>query len=307
MISYITHKKIDKLKWDDCIAASSNSLVYGTSWFLDIVSPGWDALVMNDYEAVFPLTHKRKYGFSYLRQPFFCQQLGVFSSVDLTNEIIESFFRNIPAKFRLTDINLNTSIYIPPAGYSHRKNLNLELPLQNSYSEILLTFSNNTKRNIQKTKNTGLQILPFSDPGSLITMFRNNKGKELNHLPESVWQIIRKIMAGSLIKDSGQLWGVQTVEGELCAGAFFLIYGKRAVFLFSALNSKGRESGAMFFLINEFIQKNAGRELVLDFEGSNDEKLARFYKSFGSVEKHYLRIWKNNLPVPIRLFKRRPW
>lgn len=307
MISCITHKEIDKNKWDDCIAGSSTPIVYATSWFLDIVSPGWDALVMNDYETVFPLTHNRKYGFSYLRQPFFCQQLGIFSTGEVTEATAERFFKSIPERFRLTDVNLNTSITSPPPGYDGRKNLNLELSLQNSWSEISANFSDNAKRNILKAGNAGLHLVQLTEAESLITIFRENKGKELKPLPESAWQMLRQIITESLQNGMGQLWGVQSSEKKLCAGAFFIIYGKRVVFLFSAINSPGRESGAMFFLISEFIKRNAGSDLVLDFEGSNDENLARFYKGFSSVEKHYLSIWKNNLPFPVRFFKKRKW
>ena len=306
MISYITHKEIDERKWDACIAGSSTPLVYGTSWFLDIVSPGWDALVMNDYEAVFPLTQNRKYGFSYLRQPFFCQQLGIFSAGEVTEATVERFFKCIPKKFRLTDVNLNTSNIFSPTGYDCRKNLNLELSLQNSWPEISANFADNAKRNIQKAGNAGLHLVQLTEAESLITMFRKNKEKELNPLPEYAWQMLRQIITVSLQNGMGQLWGIQSRERKLCAGAFFITYGMRVVFLFSALNSSGRESGAMFFLISEFIKRNAGTELVLDFEGSNNKNLARFYKGFGSVETHYLRIWKNNLPFPIRFFKKKP-
>jgi hypothetical protein len=304
MISCITHKKIDKKKWDDCIAGSSTPLVYAASWFLDIVSPGWDALVWNDYKAVFPLTHNRKYGFSYLRQPFFCQQLGIFSAGEVTASNAEKFFKCIPERFRLTDVNLNTSITVPPPGYEFKKNLNLELPLQKAWTEISAKFSDNTKRNIQKAGNAGLHLVQLTEAESLITMFRKNKEKELKPLPEYAWQMLRQIIAESMQSGLGSVMG-RSMQGRqsLCRG-IFLSYGKRAIFLFSAMNSSGRESGAMFFLISEFIQRNAGTELVQDFEGSNDENLARFYKGFGSLETHYLSIWKNNLPVPIRFFKK---
>ncbi len=307
MINYLQNNEIDREKWDACIAASSAPLVYGTSRFLDIVSPGWDGLVMNDYKAVFPLTHHRRWGFSYLRQPFFCQQLGIFSAGVVSEEILDSFFRNIPAKFRLMDINLNTSNNIHPEGYSHRKNLNLELFLQKSYPETYKFFSDNTKRNIQKAGKANLSLVSAPDTDNLIDMFRQNKGRDVKPIPESAWQMLRQIIALSLQSGTGQLWGVNDNEGRLCAGAFFLSFAKRTVFLFSAMNEKGRQSASMFKLINEFIEKNAGTGIILDFEGSNEENLARFYRGFGAKETFYLGLWKNDLPFPVRLFKKSAW
>ena len=73
-IRHVKHKDINKLKWDKCIDTAPNGLIYANSFYLDIMSKGWDGLVMNDYEAVMPLTWNKKFGIFYLRQPAFTQQ-----------------------------------------------------------------------------------------------------------------------------------------------------------------------------------------------------------------------------------------
>jgi hypothetical protein len=65
-----------------------------------------------------------------------------------------------------------------------------------------------------------------------------------------------------------------------------------------------KKTGAMFFLINNFIREYARKKVTLDFEGSNLPGLARFYTGFGSEEYVYLQIKKNNLPKLIRWFKK---
>ncbi len=45
MIRHLKNDEIEREKWDECIAAAFNGNVYGFSWYLDIVSPGWEALV----------------------------------------------------------------------------------------------------------------------------------------------------------------------------------------------------------------------------------------------------------------------
>ena len=59
----------------------------------------------------------------------------------------------------------------------------------------------------------------------------------------------------------------------------------------------------MSLLIDSFIKEHSREDNILDFEGSMDVNLARFYKSFGSKEVVYLQILKNNLPVIIRWLK----
>jgi hypothetical protein len=66
MIRYIKHSEIEKNLWDKTVESSVNSIIYGYSWYLDVVSPGWDCLVYGDYDVVFPLTWNKKYGIKYL-------------------------------------------------------------------------------------------------------------------------------------------------------------------------------------------------------------------------------------------------
>ena len=60
----------------------------------------------------------------------------------------------------------------------------------------------------------------------------------------------------------------------------------------------------MFYLIDRFIARHAASDTVLDFAGSNDEQLARFYAGFGSEKETYIRIVKNRLPFFIKWLKK---
>ena len=90
-ITYLTYQEIDKAKWDDCINQSINKLIYAESVYLDAMAENWDAIIMNDYEAVMPLTWKKKFGIKYLYQPAFIQQGGIFSRKKIDGKLIDSF------------------------------------------------------------------------------------------------------------------------------------------------------------------------------------------------------------------------
>ncbi len=79
MIKYLKHHEVAKDKWDECIDKAFNGIIYAYSWYLDLVSPEWEALIEDDYSIVFPLTQRNKNNINYLFQPVFTQQLGVFS------------------------------------------------------------------------------------------------------------------------------------------------------------------------------------------------------------------------------------
>jgi hypothetical protein len=305
VIRYIKHNEIDKKKWDECIAHSFNGIIYGYSWYLDIVCPGWEALVEEDYRKVMPLTGRSKLGIRYLYQPFFTQQLGVFSVDKLTGNDVARFLDAIPAHFKLVEISLNTFNKLDdPAGYEMKRSLTHELDLIPSYETLHAQYSNNAKRNLKKGIKNGLTLAGFVSPGEVIALFKSGKGKEVSSFTGNHYAILALLINECMSRGVGQVWGANDKEGKLCAGCFFVESNGKSIFLFSGRSAEAKANGAMFFLIDRFIAQNAQRNLVLDFEGSNDPNLARFYKSFGSKECVYLQVRKNNLPALIRWLKK---
>lgn len=302
-ITYLKHRQIDKTKWDECINRSHNRIVYAQSWYLDIVSQGWEALVEADYESVMPLTHGNKYGIKYLYQPFFTQQLGIFSGKELNQKLNEEFLISIPSKFRFIDIALNKGNGCNLGEFQTKNNVNYELKLDKSYSEIAKGYSSNTKRNLKKAAQNKLPIIYTVSTENLIQLFRNNLGKNIKNIKSEHYMLLKQIMDKSLLEQKAEIYGVNSLGGELCAGAFFLKSYDSYIFLFSATNEESKKNGAMFMIVDQFIRNHAELKITLDFEGSNIHSLARFYKSFGAEEFNYLRIKKNNLPGLIKLFK----
>ena len=97
MIQFVKYQNIDFVKWDKCIEKSINGNIYAKTWYLNIVCEVWHALVLDDYIAVMPLPSYKKWGISYISQPFMCQQLGLFFN---TEEVkLDEFINLIPKKF----------------------------------------------------------------------------------------------------------------------------------------------------------------------------------------------------------------
>ena len=304
MIHYTHYQDIDYAKWDDCIRKSFNGNIYAYSWYLDIVCNTWDALIEDDYKTVMPLTGKKKYGINYLYQPVFTQQLGVFSVDKFSAEKVQEFLSAIPAKYKLIEINLNKFNSIDSGNFKTKNNLTHELDLINSYMNLRIHYAVNTMRNITKGKKNNLTVNYKANPTDIIQLFRKNRGKDIEQLKNKEYKILKTLIEFCIVRGYGASWGAYTAKNELCAGAFFVQSHNKVIFLFSATNATAKKNGAMSFLIDQFIQENAQRNLTFDFEGSNDKNLARFYKSFGSKECVYLQIKKNSLPFPLKLLKK---
>jgi hypothetical protein len=295
MIHYLKNKSIDKAKWDDCISHSVNGNVYARSWYLDLVCPGWEALAEGDYDTVFPLIHRSKWGIKYLFQPYFTQQLGVFSRHHLTPGLVEEFLRSIPSKFRFIEINLNSFNKIETGKYKTVLRLNHEFDLINTYEKIISGYDQNTRRNLRKAYSEKITVRHKIDPDELISLFRENFGNKEGKLKFHHYQLIRNIMIYALKNTFSLILGAYMEDNTLCAGAFFLKEADRVILLFAGSDGRSRENGAMFLLIDTFIRDNAGQALILDFEGSNDPNVARFYKGFGARESFYYQVRINRL------------
>lgn len=299
MIQYVKHDKIDKNLWDECISNSVNGNLNSCSWFLDIVSPGWCALIENNYERVFPLPVASKAGINYIMQPYFTQQLGLFYQSTTTNEKLNEFLQSIPSEFKYIDINLNTSNLISDR-LKVSELTNLELDLISDYSKIASKYQNNLKRNLKKAAQSKLTSSVHVRPEELILLFRENKGQYLNHLKDNQYALIRRIAYESIHRGIGEIWGAYDEFNQLTASILWINSHQKTIFLFSAVSQSGKQLNAMPWLIDTYIQYNSGRSITLDFEGSNDPGLARFYSSFGAKKVIYQRYSHNSLPL---LFK----
>lgn len=300
-IKYIKHPDIDSEKWAQCIENAGNSRIYANIWHLDRTAIVWDALVYGDYEFVMPLPVRKKFGFSYIYQPIFCQQLGIFPEPTAFNAT--EFYKLLFDKFRYVDIHLNaqnTSIKEQKElDFSPRHNYLLDL--QYNYKSLERSYSTNTKRNIAKAAKNNLQYIP----GIRLEDYLALKNANLNDkVSKKNIEKLKSIIAFGQYKGIGEIYGVYSTENEMCAAVYFCRWKNRVIYLNAATSEKGKKLGAMYFLVDNFIRGNAERNLLLDFEGSMIPGVARFYGGFGATPETYFQLKFNRLPLPFKWLKR---
>lgn len=305
MIRHLQHNEIDKARWDLCIDQSKAAIIYAQSWYLDIVSPEWNALVEDDYNVVFPLTWRKKWGILYLFQPPFTQQLGLFSRSDITEQKLNDFLNAIPQQYKLIEIQLNRSnsaaVIQPP--FLSKERITHHLSLEAGTEQLEKNFSENTRRNIKRFEKTDFQLLEEIELIALVDLFRKNRGKDISQLGEYDYKLFIKLCEKAKAKKLFTSIGVNNSSGNLCGGIIFFLSQAGYILIFTGLSEEGKECGAMSALIGKFIKEHAGENRILDFEGSMDPGIARFYKSFGSGEIVYLQIRNNRLPRLLRWLK----
>ena len=296
MINYLEHDAIDKAKWDVLIAECGN--VYAYSWYLDIVHPGWEALVEDDYQSVMPLTGGKKFGVNYLFQPFFVQQLGVFSKSPMTAETTEVFMKAIPLKYRFAEIRLNEGNVFLESEQSVEYHRNVLLDLNQEYEDIRADYHQNTKRNLAKAEACNLQLVTSVIPYHVVALFRDNRGALLDKWGDAEYGVLTHLAQVAQKRNAAFILGVsEKGVGQLLCAAIFMKTKDRITFLFSGLTEEGKQRQAMTYLLDQVIQQNAHQPMTFDFEGSDDENLARFYLGFGGKEVKYPSYTFNRLSL----------
>lgn len=299
---YLPYDQVDKTKWDACINRAANGLIYGQSRYLDAMSKHWDALVYRDYEAVMPLTWNRKYAIHYLYQPAFTASLGVFGN-HIDAALLQDFLDHIPGKFKYWDISLNHDNLFSLPGYHLVERMNYVLPLNSSHDTISNNYRDNLKRNIRRSEQAGNRVVNDLDIPSAIALAK----EQLLHLPgidEDDFTRFERLCGMYRETGSCKTYGVFDSRDKLVSSAIFLFSHNRAYYVLPGNHPDGKTAGASHALIDAFIKDHAGKDLLLDFEGSDISSLAFFYGSFGSVEEKYSAVRLNRLPGIVKWMKR---
>lgn len=277
MIQYIKRKNLDIEKYNDCIDKSVQSKIYAFSWYLDIVADNWDVLVLDNYKAVMPIPYNKKYGILYVRQPFQCQQLGVFSLDNISEEIQEKFIQKIPLKFLKVSLDFNSDNYLSSKMI---ENKNYILVLNEPYIHQFKTFSKGRKHAVKVGEK---QELSIKETSILSLMKIQEDYYNYSGFSKDKLELLSEYIINN---KKGFLLGIFKDE-VLLGGGFFLQSKNRITYLFSSFTNDGKKLQASSFLINHIIKKYEFSNLILDFEGGNMPNIGSFYKSFGAKIETY--------------------
>jgi len=311
-IRYFTHSEIDKEKWDRCITQSSQELVYALSFYLDIVSPNWNAIIEEDeinYLAVMPLPEKSKYGITFLHQPLFCQQLGIFSeekeilhkkTADFLSFILKKYnfvsHYHFNKKINFSDFLAHSTPYHSQLRHTHH--LSLAVP----YSTIYENYSADRKQNLKRAIKANLQIIESENIEPLIEMFEKNIAHKIGGgVATNAYHILRKIYKELHTRKLCKLLYTQNEQGHIGAGGLFVFYRHQIIYLFNAATAIGRKENGRTLLIDHILKNYANSNYIFDFESPEIEKISHFYQSFGAQAIPYSVIHYNRLPYWINV------
>ncbi|MEZ4979126.1 MAG: hypothetical protein R2772_07495 [Chitinophagales bacterium] len=302
-IKLMKREEIDDKRWNGCVHFALSATPYAYTWYLDNVCETWDALVVGEYKMVMPIVYAKKFGFTYCYQPFFTQQLGVYADIPLSKETIDAFFSKIPEHIQYLDCNLNESNYAPSLGESEERE-NFLLDLKPAYEDLKKKFSGNVLKNLKRAEKAELFVSNHLSPELFADFYLEHTAKKIPGFKKKHYYMMLRIIYHALHYKMGVLLGVYNQKQELLAVNFLIDHPQRLINLMPSSSEEGLKHGAMAFLMNNLMERNAGQNKYLDFEGSMIEGVANFYKGFGAKRVIYYRVKLNHLPKILRIFKK---
>lgn len=315
MFHYLSQHQVDRAQWDDLITRAPNGLIYALSWYLDIVSPGWAALVKEEqgrYVAVLPLPVQQKFGFKYLKQPVFAQQLGLFYLATAAptpadwqhiGRLLRQRFRFITRySFNVSNAELLSNSDLGTAGTAFKT---YYLPLRPAYAQLLSDYKPNRRWRLNQARRRGLLIEPSTDIDLLLRLFDENTAPNIYGVVGEAYEyrLLRALYAAANRAGLAAMWQARAADGPVVAMILLFRFKGQFTYIFNSSNAAGKAAGAISVLLDEVFRAHAGQALCFDFEAPEVDNVAHFYRSFGSVEMPFLTITLDRLPWPLKQLK----
>lgn len=304
-IVYVLHSEIDKYKWDTCLQQSKNNLLYAKSFYLDIVSPGWDALIAGDYEFVMPLTNRKKLGIAYLAQPAFTQQLGVFSKNKIDTKILISFLDAARLKFKFAELMFNYANKFSEenTGIIVIEKTNFILTLHNNYDTQLANYHPNFLKSLRRIKKLELIYKEEVNYKIIIKNYREQLKLKNALLSAGDYKVLKQLCEYLHSKNKLVVRSVYLPDNTWLASVILFKEQGRLYNMVNCLSAAGRLKEANYFLYDNIIKEFSQQAKLLDFEGSDIAAIAGFYKKMQPQNQPYYFIKYNDLPPFLKIIK----
>jgi hypothetical protein len=265
------------------------------------MSPGWEALVDDDYDSVFPIPSYMVFGLQYASTPPFLQQLGAFSPDKPDYQVIVEFLDYMPEIYKLTDICIGQKINYP--GYKVTEKINFELNLSSPYEKLQEKFTPECRRYISNNSRKKYELTTNITPDELVEIYINNRLSNPKSVKSRTYERLIDLMNFCISMNKGRIIAVRTARKKLIYGIFIIKLHRSVTIIMEANTPVSITRHTGHYVINEMIREYASSDVALDFAGTSGMTAGSFGKSFGAEDVPYYRIYRNRLFWPARIMK----
>ncbi|MFY7965175.1 MAG: hypothetical protein ACOVO1_09785 [Chitinophagaceae bacterium] len=293
----LTSDKINAAKWDACVI-KHQAPIYASFNYLNTMADNWMALILNDYEAIFPICYRKKLGITYSYTPAFIQQLGCIGK-QVKGDLIEKKVFEILGYGDLMLNSLNERLL---NNITQKTNLIINLNL--SYESIYSNYKKDLKQNLKKAASEKFLYKKSDDIDGAINMYQIFYANRMQKIKQQDFDNFKKVCWMFQQKNDCLIRQVWNTNNEILAVALLLKHNGRIYNLANSTSTLGRKSEANHFLLDRVINEFSSQNLFFDFEGSDLPGVKTFYEKFGATNEPYFYWHFNNLPWWIKWAKK---
>lgn len=296
-----------------CEAGKYYVPLFQQAWWMDTVCHGkqWDVLLARDGDSIvgaMPFLCGSKFGLTYIIQPQLTPWSGPWLHPDIDAErrkaVLDGFAREMrhrrPALFmqcfppEVVDWQpFHWHGFRQTTRYTHRfPSLADPDALYRSASRLRRRYDKAVAE--QCFVDHELSVDEFSPFHA--AYYRRQGLRDLIAEP-----LLRRVVETSCSRGQGLLWGLRDHSSRSLQAAWFVAYDDCCAWSLLLAIGADAPHGAMSYLMWQMLRELSHRTQMFDFEGGMDEKLAFFYRSFGTEQVPYHCVYRSAIPFGERL------
>ena len=263
------------------------------------MADNWDAIIVNNYEAVFPMPFRKKWGIKYVYHPAFIQQLGLCTTT--ANIKVSDILPILMQHFKYADLFLNyTNCFLN----NLTEKTNFVLYLNKNYAHYRLKYKYHLKRKLNINNTKFLNYRKNYNTKEAIYTYKNLYADKHKSINDKDYSNFLKLCEKLALQKKVFTRSVYDEKEQLLSIALFLFENDRIYNIINCTTQIGRNTISSHYLIDRLIEEFSETNNILDFEGSDLKGVKRFYENFSPKKEPYFYYKINNLHPLLKLFKK---
>jgi len=277
-------------------------------WWLDVVSPGWQAAVVHNGNlpaGIWPYPAEQRLGVQLLRTPLLTPYLGpyIFVPPDMKeskhdgfeHDTIAALLQQLPGApvwHMAMPPGLKQAGLFSSAGLDIQVKQTFLIDLLPSQEALFANLKDSIRRNI---RTAAKEITITSDAAYLSQLFDLQKNTLDNKqvAQAHTLQQMQKLMEACITNNAGALWVAK--KGDEVQAIIWNVWDAQTSYYFmGAKNASQGDFTAMSALLWQAISEAKKRgNTIFDMEGSMDPGVERFFRGMGGQRELYMVLKKN--------------
>ncbi|RYM35088.1 hypothetical protein ERX46_06850 [Brumimicrobium glaciale] len=287
---WVNQKDINRADWDNLVGKTEDSSIYVSSFYLDATAIEWEAYVADDFSFAIPVGVVRKGGITRVYPPLFQRYIEPIGDISKINW--NAFEKSLLKRFPKGDLQAKSAILpnTPFTNYIHQVVDKERFKLKTQAKRMIKRFGQTNYEIREENINTEeLSKLIAKELSKKLPLYGT---KDVQHL----FEVVKKA------EEKGLLYKVGVFEGDILKGGLIgLKFNGQLLYLKGTALENLQQDGAMYALMNHFINHGLSQNCTIDFGGSRVEGIQFFNQRFSGEDVDYYNYTWDGSPLWFKL------